>query len=294
MTTEESSENLEALRTVERLDPRTCRWEGVAPMLHARRHACAVAACGLVFAIGGHDGLEPLKTVERFNANAGFWEEQPSLQEPRFSACAAALGGFLYVMGGHDGKYTLASAERLDVAVPRQSTSRWEALPFMQEPRMLAAAIVHGRRLFVVGGTSSGSCAHRTTEWLDLEAQTWRLETSPTQVTPRLGAAVARVGGTLVAAGGYADVDSTFRALASAEGLGANGSFTWAALPALHVPRLRATAAAADGNVYVLGGSSGGTALASVEMWNRQMTSWEVLQPMTSQRDALAAVAARF
>merc|ERR1712032_146664 len=96
-----------------------------------------------------------------------------------------------------------------------------------------------------------------------------------------------------LSAGGYADQDRTWGALASAEGLGSSRLFSWARLPPMRTSRLRASAAAADGSLYILGGSCNGETLATTERWKPCLSSWETLPAMATRRCALAAVAAR-
>jgi len=54
------------LNNVECFDPKTKKWDTLAPML-THRHGLGVAVLsGPIYAVGGHDGWSYLSTVERY------------------------------------------------------------------------------------------------------------------------------------------------------------------------------------------------------------------------------------
>lgn len=246
--------------------------------------------------MGGHDGVRPVTAVERYDPNADAWSAGPHLQEARFGAAAAVIDGFIYVAGGHDGRHAISSVERLPL-VSGIDDVKWMTAPGLSVARLLAAAQVLDRTLFVIGGTDTGNHSHCTAEWLDLGDWRWKIDNIPPQLTQRLGASVASCAGSgvLLLAGGYADGDTELRALASAECFNAVGR-AWSHLPPMGTARIAAAATAAEGDIYILGGrrDNSGTALASVERWSAQKACWEALAPMGTPRDAVAATVSRF
>lgn len=285
-----------ALQTVERLDPRSGAWEALPPMAYARRHAAAAVSGGAIHVVGGlgRDG-RALATAECYAPGASAWSATPAMAAPRFGAAAANLGGAIYVAGGHDGQKTLVTVERLLPAA-----CSWEPAPPLNVPRMLAFAASRDRSLFVIGGTDCGEKVHVSAERLDLSHRRWTLEALMPQRTPRLTAAIANSEESgFLSAGGYAECDRTFQAVAAVEVLGISAEsalpHAWSPLSPLKTPRIRAAAALADGgDVYVLGGCCNGEALASVERWNAQVERWEPAPPLSVARDAAVVVAARF
>eukprot|EP00927_Polykrikos_kofoidii_P060838 TRINITY_DN55748_c0_g1_i1.p1 TRINITY_DN55748_c0_g1~~TRINITY_DN55748_c0_g1_i1.p1 ORF type:complete len:668 (-),score=94.29 TRINITY_DN55748_c0_g1_i1:27-2030(-) len=336
-----------ARRSAERFDPVQGVWEPLPHMLAVRTQAAAVVAGGFVYAIGGRNGRLTLADVERFDPSCangvGEWSAFAPLLEPRFGAAASVLCGVIYVAGGHDGRRALASVERLDptchgsatganggaarssgdpqatAGMPQQHQTRWVLAPKMCVARAFPTLAVRERTLFAIGGIASrpgvGVQAHFSVERLDLEASTWRLEGLPPSSKPRVAAAVTfGTSGLLISAGGFAEADESYQALATVEYINAdatvatagnsagdqsNAAIRWSSLPSMHCPRLRAGAAAADGVVYVIGGSGrGGEALASVERLvgedGQAAERWEACPDMSMSRDGPVVVMARF
>lgn len=290
--------------TAEVLDLACGAWEPLPPMSLARSGAVAVAARGFVYVLGGRNGAEDgaaLAACERYCSESRRWEPLPDMRAARSTAAAAALGGDVLVVGGQGGPAgaALRSVERLV-----ECAEAWEPGPELHLARAGATALVFGRELFAIGGWDQVA-SHRSIERLDAARGAWHLEALPEfAASPRLCAAVALagLGGTLlVSAGGHAEGDDGRQALSSAECLRATAAgatpaaeCAWAPLCPLLGPRLRAAAASAAGEVYVLGGSSGGRALSSVERWDPAVGRWEVAPQMMVARDAPAACVARF
>jgi len=287
-----------ALSSVEILNPLVGSWEAAAPMHHARRSAAVMAtADGLVYAIGGCDGGMPLASVERYNIDINTWSEMPSLSTPRFGAAAAEFQGQIFVVGGHDGKQELRSCETLS------SPKCWtEAAPLVAARFAPCASVLDGK-LFVLGGTTVNQRPALSCERLDPEASSWTIEALPPQATPRIAAVnVLCPSLGLFSIGGFAPGDQCFENVARSECLAlrtdeaqSRPQGRWTALAASRLPRLHPAAAAAEGKIYVLGGSLGGGKQASghVERWDCFDNRWEDLPDMLTLRDAPAAVVVR-
>lgn len=61
-----SADNI-CLKSVERYDPVSMRWESVRPMLNPRRALSAVTLADGIYAIGGFDGQNYLNSVEKYD-----------------------------------------------------------------------------------------------------------------------------------------------------------------------------------------------------------------------------------
>lgn len=113
-----------ALATVERLNPRTMRWDSLPPMRSARYGCAAAALNGRLYVVGGHNGTEVVASVERFNPMRGVWERVPPMMTARSRCAASAARGLLYVIGGRGKSIRITAAERFDPVA-----WRWEELP---------------------------------------------------------------------------------------------------------------------------------------------------------------------
>jgi N-acetylneuraminic acid mutarotase len=152
-----------ALNSVERYDPVTHTWSGMASM-HAARSGLAACVVGdNIYAIGGEDinGVS-LTTVEVFNTVTRVWNAValPSLPHPR-THLAAALGpgavGLIYAIGGLSS--TTPATPAADIYTWDQSmSSSWQTVsssPLAAATGLLAATLGPDGRLYAVGGNAT-------------------------------------------------------------------------------------------------------------------------------------------
>ncbi|XP_077540957.1 kelch repeat-containing protein kel-10-like [Haemaphysalis longicornis] len=132
----------------ERYDAKRNQREFVASMHAVRSDACAAAADGLFYIMGGLTGREvldsvecydPLKTAERTDARKGHWSELPSLAFPRRKLVVVLHEGVIYVAGGFDGGTTVALVERNDM----QTRLQWHNAPDLTVTCSAAAGLVY-------------------------------------------------------------------------------------------------------------------------------------------------------
>ncbi|KAH9381431.1 hypothetical protein HPB48_008989 [Haemaphysalis longicornis] len=139
----------------ERYDTKRNQREFVASMHAVRSDACAAAADGLFYIMGGLTGREvldsvecydpsvngghTLKTAERTDARKSHWSELPSLAFPRSKLMVVLLEGVIYVAGGFDGGTTVALVERNDMQTRRQ----WYNAPDLTVTCSAAAGLVY-------------------------------------------------------------------------------------------------------------------------------------------------------
>lgn len=196
------------------------------PSVAAPHAAPAALPCGLAsfgacrlgtssFVYGGHHGTAHVHTAANQSGallelpdGAAGWVERsagPALQ----GTALVAHGGRVIRIGGMQARNTDPAAEDLwssdEVAAFDPITATWHVLPKLPEPRSSHDAVVHGDRLFVVGGwTLAGEQqTWLTTGWvLDLATPGAVWQALPTPPFQRRALAVAGLGERLFALGG--------------------------------------------------------------------------------------------
>ncbi|KAK3255561.1 hypothetical protein CYMTET_35261, partial [Cymbomonas tetramitiformis] len=81
------------LRTVERMDLISGKWEPVEDMSTPRGGCAAVATGPYIYAIGGSDGMHRLHSVERLDVRFGWWEPVADMGTRRDGCAAAVVAG---------------------------------------------------------------------------------------------------------------------------------------------------------------------------------------------------------
>lgn len=188
------------LSTVEVYTPSTDTWAEAAPMPTPRDSLAAVAANGLIYAIGGFNGSIPLDTVEAYDPATNTWATGLApMPTPRY-VFGATLGpnGNVYAIGGTNTEsgVTLPMTEAYSPA-----TNTWTELAPLPTPRFALAAVTGADgRIYAIGGLNSAFTSFDTVEAYTLATNSWA-SVAP-MPTPRgyLGATVA--GGAIYAFGG--------------------------------------------------------------------------------------------
>lgn len=132
-------------------EPKKDKWMSLEPMPTPREHLAAVAASGLIFALGGYakSRFEPLTTNEAYNSSSGKWEKRAPLPLPLCGFPAVAMGDSIFIFGGVQG--WAISGECCEYNV---SQDRWIRRADMPVPRYAAIAVAVGDRIHVIGGKS--------------------------------------------------------------------------------------------------------------------------------------------
>eukprot|EP00929_Paragymnodinium_shiwhaense_P090077 TRINITY_DN50304_c0_g1_i1.p1 TRINITY_DN50304_c0_g1~~TRINITY_DN50304_c0_g1_i1.p1 ORF type:complete len:682 (-),score=82.62 TRINITY_DN50304_c0_g1_i1:72-2117(-) len=279
--------------TLERFDPAAGSWEKLAAPRKQHWNAATAVLHGRIYVCGGFDGGErklpevgPLQCVERFDPAIGRWEQLPRLNVGRDGArCAiAALKGCLYLCGGTWD----SSVERFDDAAD-EGRGEWQDVAPMSVARSNSACAVVGGRLYLCGGTDHSECPLWSTERFDPECGCW--ETLPPMTDVRVSPAVGVVAGKIYLCGGTSGVSpGSFQYLSSAESFDpASPGAGWSSLPPMSAQRGFATTAVLDGKLYVIGGRGGVEFRRSVERFDPELGTWELLPPMRERRSMSSA-----
>lgn len=240
-------------RRHERYFPLTRGWERLRDLPTDAHHLSGVAAGGRVYYLGGLRGFPFTVSGEVWSYDPGSDSFTPGARMPdgreRGAAGVTAYQGRIYVAGGQRAESATAEFDVYDPA-----TRQWQRLPDMPVAREHLAAVVVGRRLFVLGGRDDGRIGR--TDVFNLATRRWEAPRAP-MPTPRAGFAAAVFDGLVYTFGGE-----------DAPGPGGLGSVfddveaydpatdRWQALPPMPQGLHGIQAATASGRIWIAGGAT--------------------------------------
>ncbi|CAI5694493.1 unnamed protein product [Oreochromis niloticus] len=135
--------------TVDCFDPRTGKWEKLAPLGSLVSPGCTAVGDRLFVAGGILRTGSVSAAVHEYDAVLDRWIEQPSMVQPRAMLGLLGCGESLYALGGSNRSALLDSSETLDL-----TTLQWSPGPRLPLPlRAFACAALRGR-LYLLGGTT--------------------------------------------------------------------------------------------------------------------------------------------
>ena len=264
------------VRSVDKFDPKTQKWEKYANAPMEISHFQAVALNGEIWVIGAFTGSypheTPIPTALIFNPQTRKWREGPKLPmgRERGSAGVVVKDGLIYMAGGiQDGHYE-GFVSWFDVLNPK--TGKWEVLPDAPRARDHISAAMVGDKLYLAGGRTSHAAIGKVLEttieevdYFDFKQGKWISDI--TQIpTPRAGNSNLGIGKYLVVMNG--ESAAQVPAHAEVEVLDTETN-QWIILPSLNQGRHGTGAVIFKGKIYVAAGSAnrgGGPELNSLEI----------------------------
>ncbi|XP_077467015.1 kelch repeat and BTB domain-containing protein 8 isoform X2 [Stigmatopora argus] len=296
--------------TVDCFDPRTGKWEKLAPLVSLVSPGCTAVGERLFVAGGILRTGTVSSAVHEYDAVLDRWTERPSMAIPRCMLGLLGCGQSLYALGGSNRSALLDSCETLELA-----TLRWTPGPRLPLPlRAFACAALRGR-LYLLGGTTieqNRAAVHSGVLIYHTQTNCWSRVPLDTGATCLAGGVAVRGG--ICAIGGYIrdntkfldgnytnleTLDATGRVLFFREGrafgverevtggggaigaeqrTGAGGGSDTAASPVVFpgLPRRIAAGGVArwKRRIYVLGGENGSRLYDSVYCWKPGWRSW--------------------
>ncbi|HET9989250.1 MAG TPA: kelch repeat-containing protein [Kofleriaceae bacterium] len=278
-------------------DAGTCRagtWSTVAAMPTPRDRLAAVAAGGLIYAIGGMSSAGPSSAVEVYDPSMNSWSTLAPMPTPRYEF-AAVLGtdGRIYVIGGDYADIT-DPGNSITAAAYNPATNSWQALPAMPVGRTdLAAAVDSNGVIYAIGGYD-GSTIHTlgsVATW-QLGAASWTTLPDAMTTARDMHGAVTLADGNIYAVGGEHGIAAGEIAAFEYFQPGASGWHTLAPMPtarkALGVAALGSTLYAIAGSRY---NSTGMRYTSVVEVYDAAAHAWSQVTSLPSGRFDHAAIA---
>jgi N-acetylneuraminic acid mutarotase len=232
-----------------RFDPRSGRYEKLAPLPRPLNHVGVTTYRGDIYVAGGYGRFVDAKTSSaffRYDPATDSWSRLPDLPVPRAAGAVGVIGHRLIWAGGARNSIARSDAFAYDFR-----TRRWSRLPSMNSRREHVGEAVLDGMLYVLGGRAPESLAVDTAERFDPATGRW--ETLPPLPVPSGGLAAVSFENAVVAVSGGDDGAETVT--------GAVQEFNpardeWELLPELRTARHGHGATVADDEVWVLGGSN--------------------------------------
>ena len=285
------------------------KWSTLAPFPEPSEEIWGASAGGRLYVFGGlAPGWKPKSMVYEYNPDNDSWTKKKNMPLASHHVAAAELNGKIYMFGGF--KYPDAGKpgwQPIDNTWEYDpATDSWKALAPMPTKRGSPNAVVHGGKIYVIGGASlhPGSKEpfvhparpHRslsTNEVYDPSTNTW--ETRSSMPTARNHAAAGMANNKIYVIGGR--IGATF---ITGGGRGVDlveeydpATDQWGRLMA-PMPTARSAVAWAThgGRIYVAGGEAQDsrmlTAFRAVEAFDAVKNEWTVLPSMRFPRHGLA------
>lgn len=201
------------------------------------------------------------------------------MQEERFGAAAVADSDYLYIIGGSNRAGTpLDSIERIDFR-----TGKSEAFGQLRTGRRWLGAVLHERKIYVLGGFSrilpGANPFEPSVEIIDLASRKIVLGAAMPVARAHFGCAL--VDGKIYAIGGEIQRGTW---LINTDTTDVYDITTDKWTPGIPLPKpRRVVAAVADGSIIVLGGYAGNTAqigIADVAVFDPREKTWRTLPPL--------------
>lgn len=281
------------------------KWSTLAPFPEPAEEVWGASAGGKLYVFGGlAPGWKPKALVYEYNPGNDAWTKKKSMPLASHHVAAAELNGKIYMFGGF--KYPDAGKpgwQPIDNAWEYDpATDSWKALAPMPTKRGSSVAVVHGGKIYVIGGASlhSGSKdafvhparPHRalgTNEVYDPATNTWagrsemptaRNHAAAGMVDNKIYVIGGRVGAVFITGGGRG-VDLVEEYDPATD--------QWGRLKA-SMPTARSALAwgTHSGKIYVAGGehqdSRMSTAFRTVEAFDPVANVWTMMPPMQFPR----------
>jgi hypothetical protein len=242
--------------TVEALAPGSAAWSSASSLNTARSSLVVAAANGTVFAYGGYStsaGFVGLMSIERY---AGTWSSATANSVAAASVAAAA---------GTDGRLYVVDNDETKIYSP--ALDSWSTAPTTPVARGdTGVALGTDGLIYAIGGETNPSCSPMCVwtmlvDALDTQTLTWTSRAALQTARQDLAAVSAPDGRIYAIAGAGSAARSSVEAYTPS-------ADRWTAAASLVQARFGFGASvAADGRIYAIGGGSGGSALASVEIY---------------------------
>ncbi|HLY62574.1 MAG TPA: kelch repeat-containing protein [Terriglobia bacterium] len=269
-------------------------WTTEAPMPTPRAGSASGVVGGTLFVVGGGNSTWPsLSAVEAYDPVTNSWTTKAPIPTSVNGAAAGVVNGILYVVGGVTTGPSGGGLELNLVQAYNPKSDIWSLRTPMPTARDGMAVAVLDGILYAVGGfkipitTPGGDVG--TLEAYDPKSNTWAsLAPMP---TPRDGLALIASGGLLYAVGGFVPTRTPpyFQIEVGLVEVYDPKTNSWSTRTSMPTPRGIFSAAAIDGIIYAVGGSSDTVLTPTVDTYEPETDTWSSEAPMLTPRASLVA-----
>uniref|UniRef100_A0A1A7WV15 Kelch-like 23 n=2 Tax=Iconisemion striatum TaxID=60296 RepID=A0A1A7WV15_9TELE len=224
-----------------------------------------------IYVTGGYrtNTVEALDTVSIYNCDYDEWTEGSPMITARYYHCSVALHGCIYAIGGYRGGAPEQHTEFYDPL-----KKKWFPVAKMIQGVGNATACVMGDKIYVTGGHYGyrGSCTYEKIQVYRPDVNEWSIVTlSP---HPEYGLCSVSLHNRLYLVGGQTTVADCYDTERD----------EWRPISVMKERRMECGAVVINGCIYVTGGYSysKGTYLQSIEKYDPELDSWEIVGTLPS------------
>ncbi|XP_033843457.1 kelch-like protein 23 isoform X2 [Periophthalmus magnuspinnatus] len=253
-------------------DPKSNTWVQGKQMPDPDRESYSVSLLGAnIYVTGGYrtNTVEALDEVFIYNCDEEEWSQSCSMITARYYHCSVALHGCIYAIGGYRG-----GAPEKDCEFYDPLKKQWFPVAQMIQGVGNATACVMGDKIYVTGGHYGyrGSCTYEKVQVFQPTVNEWSVITiSP---HPEYGLCSVSLNSNMYLVGGQTTMVDCY----------SPDSNEWKAISEMKERRMECGAVAINGCIYVSGGYSysKGTYLESIEKYDPELDSWEIVGTLPS------------
>uniref|UniRef100_A0A1A8GNI2 Kelch-like 23 n=1 Tax=Nothobranchius korthausae TaxID=1143690 RepID=A0A1A8GNI2_9TELE len=253
-------------------DPVSNTWVQGKDMPDPARESYSTSLLGAnIYVTGGYrtNTVEALDTVSIYNCDYDEWTEGSPMITARYYHCSVALHGCIYAIGGYRGGAPEQHTEFYDPL-----KKKWFPVAKMIQGVGNSTACVMGDQIYVTGGHYGyrGSCTYEKIQVYRPDVNEWSIVTiSP---HPEYGLCSVSLHNKLYLVGGQTTIADCYDTERD----------EWRPISVMKERRMECGAAVINGCIYVTGGYSysKGTYLQSIEKYDPELDSWEIVGTLPS------------
>uniref|UniRef100_A0A1A8RQT8 Kelch-like 23 n=1 Tax=Nothobranchius rachovii TaxID=451742 RepID=A0A1A8RQT8_9TELE len=253
-------------------DPFSNTWVQGKDMPDPARESYSTSLLGAnIYVTGGYrtNTVEAMDTVSIYNCDFDEWTEGSPMITARYYHCSVALHGCIYAIGGYRGGAPEQHTEFYDPL-----KKKWFPVAKMIQGVGNATACAMGDQIYVTGGHYGyrGSCTYEKIQVYRPDVNEWSIVTiSP---HPEYGLCSVSLHNKLYLVGGQTTVADCYDTERD----------EWRPISVMKERRMECGAAVINGCIYVTGGYSysKGTYLQSIEKYDPELDSWEIVGTLPS------------
>ncbi|KAK5860977.1 hypothetical protein PBY51_022410 [Eleginops maclovinus] len=253
-------------------DPISDTWVQGKDMPDHARESYSVSLLGAnIYVTGGYrtNTVEALDTVSVYNCDFDEWIDGCPMITARYYHCSVALHGCIFAIGGYRGGAPEQETEYYDPL-----KKKWFPLAKMIQGVGNATASVLGEKIYVTGGHYGyrGNCTYEKIQVYKPDVDEWSIITiSP---HPEYGLCSVSLDNKLYLVGGQTTIADCYDIERD----------EWRPISVMKERRMECGAVVINGSIYVTGGYSysKGTYLQSIEKYDPELDSWEIVGNLPS------------
>ncbi|KAM4559235.1 kelch-like protein 23 [Odontesthes bonariensis] len=253
-------------------DPISDTWVQGKDMPDPGRESYSVSLLGAnIYVTGGYktNTVKALDTVSIYDCDYDEWTEACPMITARYYHCSVVLHGCIYAIGGYRQGAPEQETEFYDPL-----KNRWFSVAKMIQGVGNATACVMGDKIYVTGGHYGyrGSCTYEKIQVYKPDVNEWSIVT--TSPHPEYGLCSVSLNNKLYLVGGQTTVADCYDTERD----------EWRSISLMKERRMECGAVVINGCIYVTGGysDSKGTYLQSIEKYDPELDSWEIVGTLPS------------